>query len=104
MAEFARLTVTLEELCERLGGMIAVDFGSHGRRITSHFAASEPGIRITKGHIAKAIARRAADEISARELSNWAAMLLMNDAYDWSESDEEEIAETLNDLAWLRTG
>ena len=39
--------------------------------------------------------------VTKRELSDWAAMLLMNDAYNWDGADEEEIAEALNERAIL---
>jgi len=68
------------------------------RRLTSHFLAAEPGIRIEMEHIENAVNRRSNRSASDRELSDWAAMLLMNDAYDWEGPDEDEISESLNEL------
>ncbi len=41
------------------------------------------------------------EDISTQELSDWAAMLLMNDAYDWQGPDEEQISEWLNEIVLL---
>lgn len=103
LARFARLEISLTVLCLRFRTMMSVDFGEHGRRLTSRFLPAEPPIRIEKQHIHNALSRRSTGGISERELSDWAAMLLMNDAYDWEGADEEEIAESLNELSarWL---
>ena len=103
LARFARMEIPLAEVCRSLQGMLSVDFGLYERRLTSHFLAFEPRIRIEKHHIQNALDMRSKGGISERELSDWAAMLLMNDTYDWEGPDEEEIAASLNELSaeWL---
>jgi hypothetical protein len=71
------------------------------RRLTSHFLLPQPGVRVELWHIRNAMGKHERGEITARELSDWAAMLLLNDAYDWEGPDEDEIAEWLNDISFL---
>jgi len=103
LERFARMEISLADLCRNLQGMLSVEFGLYQRRLTSHFLAAEPGIRIEKQHVQNALDRRRAGQISERDLSDWAAMLQLNDAYDWEGLDEEEIAQSLNELSvdWL---
>ena len=103
MAGFARMEVSLGELCDQLEGMLTVDFGKGVRRLTSQFLAAEPAIRIELCDIQHARNQNSGGTVSDRELSEWAAMLLMNDAYGWEGTDEEEIADSLNQLStpWL---
>ena len=99
------MEITLPQLCQLLQGMLTIDFGVQERRLTSHFLTAEPAIQIEKQHIQNAIDQRKRGCITDRELSDWAAMLLMNDAYDWQGTDEDEVADSLNDLStlWLST-
>ena len=100
LVEFARLEISLDDLCGRLREMLAINFGSKERRSNSQFLAAEPGIQIEKQHFQHAVDQRTKGVIAARQLSDWAAMLIMNDAYDWQELDEDDI-EKLNELALL---
>ena len=143
LAQFARLDISLDELRERLVGMLEFDFqcrpgtgelgGQSGgrfermidpegrtapgstvqklhndggelvaeRRLTSYFLLPQPGVRIELWHIRNAMGKQERGEISTRQLSDWAAMLLLNEAYDWEGPDEDEIAEWLNDISFL---
>lgn len=92
------MEISIPALCEQLQGMLTACFRVGERRLTSHFLAAEPAIRIEKQHIEHAMDLHRQDVISARELSDWAAMLLMNDAYNW-EGPEDEIADLLNELS-----
>lgn len=100
LAQFARLDISLDDLCGRLREMLTIDFGSKERRLTSHFLPAEPGIQVEKQHVQHALDQRTKGMISARQLSDWAAMLIMNDAYDWQSLEEDKI-DQLNELALL---
>ena|SRR5580692_8440900 len=100
LAQFARLEISLVDLCSRLQGMLMIDFNSKERRLTSHLLDAEPGIQIEKHHVQHAVEERTRGAITARQLSDWAAMLIMNTAYDWEGLDEQVIDE-LNELALL---
>jgi len=100
LVQFARLEISLDDLCGRLREMLTIDFGSRERRLNSQFLLAEPGIQIEKQHVRRALDQRTKGVITARELSDWAAMLIMNEAYDWQELDEDDI-DKLNELALL---
>ena len=51
LVEFARLEISLDDLCGRLREMLTIDFGSKERRLNSQFLAAEPGIQIEKQHV-----------------------------------------------------
>jgi len=99
LAAFVRLEISIPALCEELHGMLNVSFGRQERRLTSHLLPAEPAIRIEMQHIENAMDRHRRGEISTCELSDWAAMLLMNDAYGWEGPDEDKIADLLNRLS-----
>jgi len=101
LEQFANLKISLEELQRRLGAMLAFNFGKEERQLTSYFLLLQPGVRIDKKHIQAAMEKHARAEISTEQLADWATMLLLNDAYDWQGSDEEEIASWLNDISLL---
>ena len=100
LVQFARLEISLDDLCSRLRGMLTIDFNSMQRRLTSHLLDAEPGIQIEKQHIQHALEERTRGAITARELSDWAATLIMNAAYDLEGLDEQDVDE-LNELALL---
>ena len=126
LAQFARLEISLQELKNRLAGMLEIDFRHvevpgieetsrftteqviepqqpmAERKLTSYFLLPQPGIRIEKWHIKNALDKHSREEITDNELGDWATMLLLNEAYDWEGPDEDEIAEMLNELS-LRT-
>lgn len=99
LARFAELEIPLEEVCIRLGGMLDIDFGPSERRLTSHFLLPEPGIRIEMRHVRNALSKHWNREVTDQELSDWATMLLLNEAYEWPGPDEDEIAGMLNELS-----
>jgi len=99
LIQFARLEISLDDLCKRLQGVLQIDFGLKERRLTSHLSA-ENGVRLENKHVLDALERRGKRAISARQLSDWAAMLIMNDAYDWEGLDEQTV-DQLNNLAVL---
>jgi hypothetical protein len=101
LEEYAQLKIAIEELRERLRDVLEFTFTSDERRLSTHYGVPNPGIRIELRHIQNAMDKHARGEMTTRELSDWAAMLLMNDAYDWEGSEEEQIAEWLNEIALL---
>jgi hypothetical protein len=56
-------------------------------------------VKVTRADIHWAIQRARAGENTRRQLQQWATMLRLNDAFDWSGEDEDAIADMLADLA-----
>jgi hypothetical protein len=46
LEEYADLKISLEELRQRLAGVVEFDFRDHERRLDSHYGAPVPGVRI----------------------------------------------------------
>ena len=102
LAQFAHLEIRLEDLMERLGGKLTVHIERWRREVSCTFTLPDPGIRIQLSDIHKAIQRESSGLLREKDLGDWAAMILMIDAYDWRGSpDEDRIAEELNELAIL---
>jgi len=101
LERFARLEISLAELKHSLGDMLDFSFGKEERRVTSYFLLVQPGVRVEKKYIDVAMDKHARGEISTEELSDWATMLLLNDAYDWQGAEEDEIASWLNEISML---
>lgn len=101
LEQFARLEISLAELKRQLGDMLDFSFGKDERRVTSYFLMAQPGVRVEKKYIDVAMDKHARGEISTEELSNWATMLQLHDAYDWQGSEEDEIAAGLNEISML---
>jgi hypothetical protein len=101
LEQFASLEITMQDLCRRLNGIMEVDLRPAERKVLTHFAMPEPPIRIEKWNIENALAKKKTGAISEQELSEWATMLELNQAYDWQGKDEDEIGEWLSDLTML---
>lgn len=102
LEEYAQLKITLEELKERLAGVLDFNFKDHERKLETHYGGTPmPGVRIERKHIQSAMDKHARGELSTEQLADWATMLLLNDAYDWEGPEEEEIAAWLNDISML---
>jgi hypothetical protein len=108
LRRFALFEISEEELRRSLAGVFEFSFepvartadGSVIRRTaTGHFRMPEPGIVITREHIAHALDQRRLGLIRERDLVHWATILLMNDAYVLDPGDEDLIAEWLNDIS-----
>ena len=87
LEEYADLKISLEELRQRLAGVLEFDFQNHERRLDSHYGTPVPGVRIELGHIRAAMEKQARGEISTEELADWATMLLLNDG-GWPTLDD----------------
>jgi len=101
LEEFADLKISLEELRQRLAGVVEFDFQNHERRLDSHYGTPVPGVRIELTHIRAAMEKQGRGEISTEQLADWATMLQLNHAYDWEGPEEEEIAGWLNEISML---
>jgi len=101
LEEFADLKISLEELRQRLAGMVEFDFQNHERRLDSHYGTPVPGVCIELKHIRAAMEKHARGEISTEQLADFATMLLLNHAYDWEGPEEDEIAGWLNEISLL---
>jgi len=101
LEEFAELKISIDELRDRLQGVLEFNFKDQERRLTSHYGTPVPGVRIELENIQAAMDKHARGEISTEQLADWATMLLLNDAYDWEGPKEEQIADWLNDISML---
>lgn len=82
-------------------GAMELDLDCEQRTLTEHFEIPKPGIRVERHHIENALDKKRRGEITEKELSEWAAVLVMNHAYDWQGPNEDEIADWLHDLSYL---
>src|ERR1700686_2207902 len=101
LEEYADLKISLEELRQRLAGVVEFDFQNHERRLDSHYGTPVSGVRIELRHIRAAMEKQARGEISTEQLADWATMLQLNPAYDWEGPEEDEIAGWLNEMSML---
>ncbi|MGA3047404.1 MAG: hypothetical protein ABSD67_12310 [Terracidiphilus sp.] len=108
LRRFALLEVCVNELLRQLAGVFEIELEpdrqpdsglSQRRTATGHFRVPEPGVVITRSHIANALDLKRAGVISERDLVYWATILLLNDAYVLDPGDEDLIAEWLNDIS-----
>jgi hypothetical protein len=109
LRRFALFKASLDELRASLAGLFDIDFAtapmSPGKWATmrtafTKFRVPEPGIVITREHIANALERKRFELITERDLVVWATVLLLNDAYALDPGDEDLIADWLNDISF----
>ena len=109
LRRYALFEVGLHEMLASLAGAFDIDFENNRENesaITQRRSANnrvpipEPGIIITREHIANALERKRFELISERDLVYWATVLLLNDAYVFDPGDEDLIAEWLNDISF----
>jgi hypothetical protein len=108
LERLVRLEISVDESLRALAGVFEIEFetrlpaadGLSQRRIArSSFRLPEPGIVITRAHIANALEMKRQGQISERDLVYWATILLLNDAYVHDPGDEDMISEWLNDIS-----
>jgi hypothetical protein len=107
LRRFALFEAGIEELHRTMTGVFDFDVrhalssvgAAQRRTVIERFRLPEPGIVITREHIANALERRRFDLVSERDLVEWATILLVNDAYVLDPADEDLIAEWLNDIS-----
>jgi hypothetical protein len=100
LRRFVVFEARIEDIRRSLAGIFDFDLDAERRTANSHFEVPEPGILVTRDHIAKALEREQRGGISQRELIDWATMLLLNDAYQLDPSEEEFVAEWLNRISY----
>ena len=99
LRQFAIFKANTEEVRYALWGVFEFDLEPERRASQSHFRVPEPGILLTRDHIANALEREQRGSISHHELVDWATMLLLNDAYQPDPKDEDFVAEWLNRIS-----
>ena len=101
LRRYALFEAGIAEVREALDGIYDLDLRHDRRTASAHFRVPEPGIVITREHIANALERRRFELVSESDLAEWAFMLLSNDAYILEPGDEDLIADWLNDMSVL---
>ena len=95
-------------MLEAMAGVFEIHFDStdaseedlpQRRTAECFFPLPEPGIAISRAHIANALEQKRLGRISERDLVYWATIILLNDAYVLDPGDEDLIAEWLNDIS-----
>jgi len=108
MRRYALLEIGFEAMQSSLGGIFEISFEpkqesatglTQRRTAIGNFSIPEPGIVITREHIANALERKRFELISERDLARWATVVLLNDAYVFDPGDEDLIADWLNDMS-----
>jgi hypothetical protein len=99
LRRFASFEIGVEQVRDSLVGVFEFDLSPGHRAAGTYFRMPEPGIAITREHIAQALERKRLGLIEERDLVEWATFLLLNDAYVLDPGDEDLIAEWLNDMS-----
>jgi hypothetical protein len=99
LKRFAWMDSSVEEVRESMAGVFEFNLQRGHRVARTWFRMPEPGIAITRAHVANALDRKREGRVTERDLVNWAALLLLNDAYVLDPGDEDLIAEWLNDIS-----
>ena len=96
---FAWMELSVQQLQEICLDRWDFSFEITERRFDGHFLIPQPGVLITKAHVENALGRKRLGIVSERDLVLWATMILLNDAYEIDERDEDLIADWLNDMS-----
>lgn len=99
LRRFSWLEADLDEFRAAMTGVFEFELRRGKRAARTYFRMPEPGIAITRKHIANALDQKREGRITERDLVNWATLLLLNDAYVLDPGDEDLIAEWLNDIS-----
>lgn len=100
LEQYSWLEVGLDQVRGALRDVMEFNFEPEKRWLNTDFLVPEPGISITRKHIANALSKKRDGLISESALVYWASMLLMNDAYEFDPTDEDFIADWLNDISY----
>lgn len=100
LRRFLSFDAGVEDVRRALVGVFEFNLDPHMRTSKAHFKIPEPGVRITREHISKALENKRLGLLSERDLVYWATMLLLNDAYEIDPEDEDFIADWLNDISY----
>jgi hypothetical protein len=100
LRRFASFDAGVEDVRRALIGVFEFNLDPQTRTSKAHFKIPEPGVRITREHISKALENKRLGLLSERDLVYWATMILLNDAYEIDPEDEDFIADWLNDISY----
>lgn len=101
LRRFAWFQADVAEVRTALTGIFEFELRRGARSARSWFRMVDPGIVITKAHLCHALDKKRCGEITEPDLVNWAALLLLNDAYVLDPRDESDIADWLNNISLL---
>ncbi len=99
LRRYAMLQASVQEVRAALDEAFDPDLVPLGRRARIRYRLPEPGVVITRDHISNALDLKRFGLITERGLSDWATILLANDAFVLAPGDEDLIADWLNDLS-----
>jgi|SRR5947208_8647639 len=100
LRDFASLRINMSELQYRLRDVLRVNFDGVTRTLEFFFDDTKPSVLVDRTHLEQALEKRRLRLITEEELSEWASMLLLNDAYDFVPDDEDLVIRWLNDLSY----
>ncbi len=100
LRRFASFDAGIDEIRRALSGVFQINLQPELRTAERRFKIPEPGVRITKEHISRALENKRLGLISERDLVYWATMILLNDAYEINPEEEDFIADWLNDISY----
>ena len=96
LERFADGLLSLQELLHETNGMLCLEFHATERRLTSHFAFSEPGIKLSFPRLKAAEHHLRSVPHAKDAIVGWATMLLLNEQYEWDGDTADGAA--VNDL------
>lgn len=103
LVDFLQLRLGFEQLMCQLGDMMQVSFDGNPRIFFSSYLLPQPGVPVEKEDVLRALRAHGLGEISDEELWLWAAMLMLNEAYDFEGPDQDSVADIVNELAMIAT-
>ena len=101
LRRFLRFELSTEVLRKVLSPLVTFTLEGPATQQTVTYSAGIPKdpVKVTRADINSAVEKARAGEISQERLQQWASMLLLNDAFDWSGEDEDAISDILADLS-----
>jgi hypothetical protein len=102
LEDFRDMKISLEELRPLIRQRMSFEFEPRGfarRSIDKYLPVAEPGVLVSIGHLQDALNVWKLGKMSKGEIADWAAMLLMNDDFEIDETNEDVVAEWLNQVA-----
>jgi hypothetical protein len=98
---FARCELPLADLCTMVRDEVGPAL-KHNEKlpfVNLNSVCPEATVRMTRQHVESALEKRRENQISERDLVNWATMLMINDAFFWKGEDAEAVGEWLERLS-----
>jgi hypothetical protein len=97
---YARCEISLEELCKKVRDAVGERFihNPNFRVVNLNQICSHRAVRITPQHIEILLAKRQREEISERQMRDWAHMLEINNVFFWEPEDADVVAKWVNFL------